>query len=763
MANILRGLGTGLGLALWLALWAVTVAVPAQAQSREPISGIRVEGNQRIEAATVRSYMGLVAGDKFDPSRVDRALKSLFATGLFADVTIRRDGSQLVVRVVENPVINQLAFEGNSKISDDDLRGEVQLRSRVVYTRSRVQADVQRLIQLYRRSGRFAATVEPKVIQLPQNRVDLVFEINEGPVTNIRKIRILGNKAFTDGQLKRTLATKESRWYRFLTTDDTYDPDRLTVDRELLRKYYLARGYADFRVVSAVAELTRDRSDFFITFTVDEGRVYVFGNVDIDVALKNVDVESLRPLIKTVTGETYNASLIEDTIQDLTFELGRLGFAFVDIRPRIKRNRESGIIDLTYEISQGPRVYVERIDIKGNSRTLDKVIRREFRLIEGDAFNTAKLRRSRQRIRALDFFDNVDIKTEPGSAPDRAVVKVVVKEKPTGELTLGAGFSTAEIVVGDIALRERNLLGRGQDLRASLGLSIKRQRVDVSFTEPYFLDLPISAGVDLFNTITDFQSESSFDQRTTGGRVRLGYSLTENLRQSWFYTLRQDDISNVDKGASRFIADQEGSRISSSVGYELKYDRRNDPLEPTDGYTATFTQELAGLGGTVRDIKSQIRYAHYTPVSKNMTLIAGLRAGVVVGLGDNVEIFRRFFVGGDDFRGFATSGIGPRDVTTNDALGGNVFYVGTGELEFPLGLPSEFGVKGRVFSEIGSLAFIDQNAPGIFSKGTPRVSAGVGFSWRSPFGPVRVDFAKALVKESVDDTEFFRFSFGTRF
>lgn len=752
-----------LGLAVVLLIIGVS-AQGAMAQSgSDVISEIRVEGNQRIEADTVRSYMGLAPGEAYDPARADQALKALFATGLFADVSVRKQGPVLVVTVVENPIINRLAFEGNRRIGDDVLEQEVQLRPRVVYTRSRVQSDVQRLLQVYRRSGRFAATVEPKVIQLPQNRVDLVFEVNEGPLTGIRRIDFIGNEAFTDDRLKRAVITKETRWYRFLTSDDSYDPDRLTLDRELLRKFYLARGYADFRVVSAVAELTEDRDSFFITFTVDEGEVYQFGEISVTSTLRNLDPESLRIHLKTIEGETYNAEQIEDSIEDLTFALGELGYAFVDIRPRINRNRENRLIDVTYDINEGPRVYVERINITGNVRTLDEVVRREFRLIEGDAFNTAKLRRSRQRIRGLGFFDKVEVTQEQGTAPDRVIVNVDVQERSTGELSFGAGVSSSESVIGDVSIRERNLLGKGQDLRASISVSARRQQIDLSFTEPYFLDRNLAAGIDIFNIERDQQDRSSFDEESTGLRLRTGYPITENLRQSVRYTLRRDDISDIDDDTSEFIRLDEGEETTSAVGYDFAYDVRDDRFEPSNGYIIRFGQEFAGIGGSIRYIQTTGGWAYYQPIYDELVGSISLRGGHIEGLGQDIRVTNRFFLGGESFRGFEAGGVGPRDDATNDSIGGNVFYVATGELRFPIGFAEELGILGRVFTEVGSLTDPDVSGANLLDTKSSRVSAGFGLSWRSPFGPIRVDIAQPIVKEDFDEEELFRFSFGTRF
>jgi outer membrane protein insertion porin family len=748
------------GLALALA---AALAVPALAQQGDRVSEIIVQGNQRIEAETVRSYMAIVPGDRFDDERIDRSLKTLFGTGYFRDVTMRRQGNALVVSVVENPIINRLAFEGNRRISDETLQREVQLKPRQVYTPASVQRDLQRILQIYRRSGRFAATVEPKVIQQPQNRVDLIFEINEGPLTTVDRIRFVGNRRFSDARLREEILTKESAWYRFLSTDDTYDPDRLTEDRAQLRRFYLSRGYADFRVVSAVAELMPSREAFFITFSVEEGEQYKFGKIDLRSEIKAVDVERLRALITTKQGTTYDAEAIEKIIQELTFELGRQGYAFVDVRPDVNKNAEKREIDLTYVVNESPRVYVERVNISGNVRTLDRVIRREIRLAEGDAFNTAKLRRSRVRLRGLNFFEKVEIKEQRGSTPDKVVIDVEVQEKSTGELTFGAGYSTADSILGDVSLRERNLLGRGQDLRLGLVLSPRRQQFDLGFTEPYFLDRELAAGFDLFRRRLDLQRRSGYDQDSSGGALRASFPITEELSQQVYYRLRHDRIENVDSSASRFIRDQAGGSVTSLVGYILAYDRRDDRIEPTKGYILRGGQDFAGLGGTERFVRNTIGGTHYFPVAEKVVLSLGADAGYLFGIGKDVSINNRFFLGGDSLRGFEAGGIGPRDIVTADALGGNIYYKGTAELEFPLGLPNEFGIKGRVFTEAGSLFTVDESGPEVVDSGSLRVSSGVGLSWRTPFGPIRLDLGFPIIKESYDQEELFRFSFGTRF
>jgi len=752
---------------LWTALLALVASLSiasAQAQfAPGTIREIRVDGTQRIEPETVRSYLAVQIGDPFDPGKIDRSLKTLFATGLFADVTLRQEGDALVIRVVENPIINRIAFEGNRRINAETMRSEVQLRPRVVYTRTKVQNDVKRILELYRRSGRFAATVEPKVIQQPQNRVDLVFEINEGPLTGVRRINYVGNKEFSDSRLREAIQTKETRWWRFLTTDDSYDPDRLTFDRELLRKFYLSEGYADFRVVSAVAELTPDREGFVITFTIEEGEKYKFGAIDIDAKLKDLDPKALMGLVTTIEGRDYNADKVEETINRLTDAVGDRGYAFVDVRPRVRRDRGEKLIAVTYEIEEGPRVFVERIDVVGNVRTLDKVIRREFQLVEGDAFNAAKLRRSRTRVRDLGFFRRVDVSNAPGSTPDRTVVTVEVEEQSTGEISFGAGFSTSLGVLGDISLRERNLLGRGQDLRLGLAISQRSQEIDLSFTEPYFLDRNVSAGFDIFRITRDLQDESSFDERVAGFAVRSGYQVSESLRHTVRYTIRQDEIRDVPTTASRFIKELEGKSVASIVGQTLFYDKRDSRLEPTDGYFASISTDFAGLGGDRHFAKIKLLGGFYYPVAPNWVASVRGEVGHIFNFDDAVRLSDRWFVGGDNCRGFRTAGVGPRDVTTDDALGGNSYYAGTAELQFPLGLPAEFGIAGRVFGDVCSLWDSDSKGPEVRDVASIRVATGVGVSWKSPLGPIRIDFAVPVVKEKFDRSENFRISFGTRF
>jgi outer membrane protein insertion porin family len=750
-------------LMLLIALLAPGGSARAQGAVGDIVREIHVEGNQRIEPETIRSYLTFQRGEAYDSARVDSSLKSLFATGLFADVTIRREGGNVIVAVVENPVINRIAFENNKKLSDETLTSETTLRPRTIYTRTKIQNDVQRILTLYRRHGRFAATVEPKVIRLPQNRVDVVFEIDEGAPTAVQRIRFIGNKEYGDGKLRDVIRTKETRWYRFLSSDDTYDPDRLTLDRELLRQFYLSKGFADFRVLSSVAELTPDRNDFFVTFTIDEGARYRFGKIELESVLRGVTPKDVADVLEIEEGDWYNGKLLENSVGDLILHVSGMGHPFVDVRPRIDRDREKRVINVAFEIGEGPRMFVERIDIVGNVRTQDRVIRREFRLAEGDAFNAAKLKRSRERLKNLDYFEKLNVEQIPGSAPDKTILKTEVEEKSTGSISLGVGYSTTNGALSDVMLRERNLLGRGQDLRLGGRVAQRGTQVDLSFTEPAFLDRELSAGIDLFHVTRDLQDISGYKFQATGGGVRFGYLITERLSQGWRYTLRSAEQQNFRAGISPLILAEDRTFVSSEVGHSLGYDRLDNTINPTSGYFIRMNNDVAGLGGDVFHLRNRLTGGKYFPLADDWVL--GLRAtgGYITAYNDKkVRVNDRFSVGGDDIRGFRTGGIGPRD-NTGDSLGGEWMYTGTAEVLFPLGLPPEFGIKGKMFTDMGSSGKIDPTRATVQDTGSLRASVGAGINWVSPFGPIGIDFGIPVLKESFDKTELVRVNFGTRF
>jgi outer membrane protein insertion porin family len=750
----------------------------AQAQTPSlgglPASGgivreVRIEGAQRIEPATVASYMVIQAGDPFEPEGMDRSIKTLYATGLFRDVSLRREGNTLIVVVRENPIVNRVAFEGNRSLGDDVLRGEIQIRPRAVFTRATALSDRQRLLDVYARRGRYAAAIEPKIIELEQNRVDVVFEIVEGPSTLIRRVNFVGNERFSASELKDVIASRESAWYRILSTSDQYDPERLNFDRELIRRFYLRYGYADVQVRSAMAELSPDRESFFVTFTIEEGERYRVGKVDIDSRVRNLAPETLAGVVTFREGQWYGAEEIEATVTALETAVQNAGYAFVEIRPRFQRNRDARTVDVTFEVVEGPRVFVERIDIVGNVRTKDKVIRREFRIAEGDAYNAARMRRSRQRVQDLTYFGKVDMQTTEGSAPDRAVVTLEVEERATGELTIGGGFGTDVGFLGTVGLRERNLAGTGLEARGEVTLGQRRSQVDLSLTDPYFLDRNLVAGVDLFYITRDNQDISGYDEERIGIVFRVGYAINEHLRQNWSYSLIRRDITNIDPLASIYIKDQEGTTTNSMVSQVLTYDRRDSRIDPSEGYLLRLGTDVSGLGGDTGFFRPRLDGTYYQPLafltgSRQWTLSVRGSIGYLFQYGERERIIDNFFLGGENLRGFKIGGAGPRDVASDDALGGRFIWTQSNEVRFPMPFLSEdLGVFGRAFVDVGGLTDPGVSGVGVVDDANPRVGAGFGITWRSPFGVVNVDLAQAVVKESYDKTELIRFGFGTRF
>jgi outer membrane protein insertion porin family len=734
------------------------------------IETIGIQGSQRIEPDTIRTYLTVREGDLFDPIRIDRSLKNLFATGLFADVTIAQQGTMLLVRVVENPIINRISIEGNDQVDDEDMVPEIQLRPRVVYTRTRVQQDVDKILELYRREGRFAARVEPKVIELPQNRVDVVFEIVEGPPTYVRTINFVGNEAFDDSELRDIILTREERWWRLFTSNDTYDPDRMAFDRELLRQNYVEQGYADFEVVSAIAELAPNRENFYMTFTVSEGPRYRFDDIKLEVNVEDLPRETLEAAIVPQGGDWFNGKQLEDTIEAVSDAAGIAGYAFVEVRPQLSRNVPDRLINVTFEIVQGPRVFVERVDIRGNNRTLENVVRRELLLVEGDAFNAARVRRSKQRLENLGFFkeETVEIESTPSDIyPDRTVLNVAVEEQNTGELTFGVGFSSTTGALVDVGYRERNLLGRGQDLRLSFSLAQQQSQINVGFTEPYFMNRRLASGLDLFASRSDFQSESGFTQENYGGSARIGFSYNEYLFQRLNYQLIWTSLTGLDNATSQFVIEQAGTAITSQVSTTVVYDRRNSVIEPTSGFYVTLTGELAGLGGNERFVRGSAAGAFYLEPFDGWIFSSTTQATYIVGLGEDVKIVQRSQMGGFTLRGFDDFGASPRDAATGNAVGGDWMVTTSFELRIPLGLSAESGIKTYLFNDWGVIGpptdLLKRGDVVILHSQAFRGAAGIGVEWTSVL-PITVDFSPLIINaQGFDRTRKFRLNFGTRF
>ena len=772
------------GVALLLGSTALTAPAAAFAQAQTGVvQRIVVQGNERIEQGTVMSYLPIQPGETVDPQRLDLALKTLARTDLFADVKIELQGGDLIVKVVENPIINQVVFEGNSALKEDKLKDEVQIRPRGIFTRAKVQADVQRIIELYRRSGRISATVTPKVVELPQKRVDLVFEISEGPKSGVLGVNFLGNSEYSDNDLKDVIVTKESHWYKFLTSNDNYDPDRIEYDREQLRKFYRNRGYFDFRVVASVAELATDKNGFAVTYTLDEGAKYKFGKITVETELKKLDGNLLAQILPVRAGQLYEDEKIEQATDALTFAAGAAGFAFVDVRPRYVPNHETNTVDVVFSVREGPRVYVDRIDIVGNTRTLDYVVRRELEVAEGDAYNRVLVDRSKNRIRSLGFFKDVDIEEVPSGQPDRTTLRVKTEEQPTGELSFSAGYSSVDKLVLDVGITERNFRGRGQNVRARVSVGSLRQQIDFGFTEPRFLGRDLRAGLDLYSYRYDLSDYAAYDTQSTGGTLRFGFPLTQNASMSLRYQLRQDKVSVDsslcgDNGGTATVSEilclQRGSYITSLIGYGLRLDKRNDPIQPTRGWFADLNQDLAGFGGDTKYLKTEADAGWYWGFNKDFIFSATGSAGYIEGWGgDNIRINDRFYKGGSSFRGFEIAGIGPRDTTTTtNSLGAKLYAIGTFELTVPTFLPEQYGIKAALFSDFGTAGQLDDidrlDSGGVVNEKIKdglglRASAGLSIDWKSPMGPIRFDFSHILAKEDYDRTETFRFSTSTRF
>jgi len=709
-------------------------AVAAHSQEYPIIQGISVTGNQRIEPETVGSYLPLQAGMPAEPELLDLSLKTLFNTGLFSDVSLEmQPNGTLLITVKENPIVNRVIYEGNKRVKDDKITEEVQLAPRAIYTRAKVQADTQRIIELYRAKGRFAAQVTPKVTPLDQNRIDVIFEVDEGPKTGIAKVNFVGNEIYTDSQLRGVILTKESRWWRFFSSNDNYDPDRLEYERELLRQHYGKEGYADFQVVSAVAELTPDRKNFFITFTVDEGPKYTVGEVRVKTTLAKLDGDALARFVPIRSGQTFNSEKLESATESITFATGATGYAFVDVNPQLSRFEDTKTIDITFQVNEGPRVYVERVNIKGNTRTLDKVIRREVRIAEGDPFNRVLVDRSRARVRALGFFQEVEIEEKPGSAPDRTELDVTVEEQSTGSFSVGVGVSSTDNFIIDFSIQERNLMGRGQSLTFRVQASSRTRLVDLQFNQPYFLGRNLNAGFSAFNQRTNFR-EAGFVRNRIGFGINTGFFISEYGRGGISYLLSKDDVE-IDRfsqqqllattdplsvlvpGATDFdvttttadgmpltdpagneiqfvtanlcdflvqslspTCQSQGNFLTSLIGLSLSFDRRNDPITPTKGWRTGASVRFAGLGGDVNYYQGEVTGAIYQPLLIGLVGALKGRAGYIEGYGgDDVRLSDRFFEGASSFRGFEVAGVGPRFITVGQA-GQPIIDPDTGEV-----------------------------------------------------------------------------------
>lgn len=731
----------------------------------EVIEKMQVKGNQRLEAETIYSYLPFAVGDDVDTNAVNEAIKELYKTGFFNDVKIDLKGSSVVIDVNERPAISSITFEGNDKVDTDVLKGEVQIKVRDIYVPTKVQSDVERIKMIYQRMGLLNAKVEAVTENKRRNRVEIIFKISEGDKNYIEDISFVGNKAFSSSDLREQMMSKTKRWYRFFSSTDTFDPDRLNYDKELLRRYYFQKGYIDFAIDDTQVSQNAE-GNFIVKMTLNEGRRYRLGKVDIKSSLAGLDKEKLLKQMDLKRGRFYQASQIESAVQKLTDELGKDGYAFVDVEPELTRNEKTGVVDISFKVREGSRVFINRINISGNSRTLDKVIRREFRVAEGDPFNTEKIKRSRQRIENLGYFDKVDLKTVPvPNAPDKTDLAVDVSEKSTGAFNIGIGWSTYDGIMFEVGIQERNFLGTGNIVGISASTSDSETQVDLSLTNPYFMDMPLLAGVDVYHIMHDYTDDSSYKSRTSGGALRFGWDYTERLSQTAKYTLQSDNVTQVDADASLYIKKQQGKRSTSMLGEVLSYDTRDSVINPTQGFVSSWGIDVAGLGGDTRFVRTNLSATKYFEIIDKWVLSLNASGGIIHGLNQDVRINNAYYLGGANLRGFESGGVGARDKQTDDSLGGNWRVTATAQLMFPLGLPEEFGLRGKIFADAGTLGKPDDidNWDDVWYSSKIRASVGVGLLWRSPMGPINIDFGFPVMKEPYDKKEVFRLNFGSGF
>jgi outer membrane protein insertion porin family len=733
---------------------ATLVSSPAAAQT---VSSIQVEGNRRVEAETIRSYFRPGPGGRLDQASTDDGLKALIETGLFQDVKVNTSGGHLVVTVVESPVIGRVAFEGNKKIKDEQLTAEIQSKARGTLSRPMVQSDAQRIAEVYRHAGRYDVHVTPEIIEQPNNRVDLIFTVTEGEKTGIKSIDFIGNSAYSSYRLRDIIKTRESNLLSFLGGADTYDPDRVEADRDLIRRFYLKNGFADVQVVAALTEYDPEKKGFFVTFKIEEGQQYRVGSVDFQSSIGTLDGNTLRSFSRVNVGSLYNAEALEKSVEEMQLEASRRGYAFAIVRPRGDRNFEAHTVAIVFSVDEGPRNYIERIDIRGNTRTRDYVIRREFDLSEGDAYNRALVDRAERRLKNLDFFKEVKVTTEPGSSSDRVIVVVALEEKSTGDFSISGGYSTTDGALAEVSISERNFLGRGLFAKASVTYGEYARGVTLSFVEPYLLDYRVALGLDVFYREQLANDYISYGTNTVGFSPRLGFALREDLSLQVRYSLYQQSITlpstlnncnnipgstfnptpnyinsvlgGVDPtgnsqagllpgcladGESSLPVRQElaqGPSLTSSVGYTLNYNTLDNNKNPTDGLMIDFKQDFAGVGGDVSYLKTAIDGKYYTPLVADIVGLIHIQSGMLNTVGDSqLRMLDNFQMGSNLVRGFAPNGIGPRDLTfypwtgTGDALGGTKYWGASAELQMPFWfLPKEVGLKGAVYADAGSL------------------------------------------------------------
>lgn len=729
---------------------------------------VQIDGNQRIEDATILSYSGINRGQALSAGEVNAAYQRIVDTGLFESVEIVPQGSRLVIKVVERPAINRISFEGNARIKDDALSGIVTSTERKVFSPAQAEQDAQAIADAYRQEGRLAATVTPKIIRRSDNRVDLVFEITEGKVVSTERISFVGNRSYSDRRLRRVLESKQAGLLRALIRNDTFVADRIEFDKQLLTDFYQSRGFIDFQVLDVTSEVTRERNAYFITFNVREGQSYDFNKITVTSEVPGAVPAEFLAASKIDRGDTYSPTAIETTIARMERLAVQRGLNFVRVEPQITRNEASQTLDLNFALVKGPRVFVERIDIEGNNTTLDAVIRRQFRIVEGDPFNPRAIRQAAERIRALNYFETADVTAREGATPEQVIVDVNVVEAPTGSLSFGANYSVDNGIGLTIGFSERNFLGRGQFLSFNVTAGTSNQEYSFGFREPALLGRDLTFGIDASYRETQGYN-SNFDTKLASISPSIAFPVSEDGRLELRYRFRSDEILNVSTDSSAILQREEGRAAVSELGYTYSYDTRRTGLDPNAGVLLQFSQDFAGLGGDVSYVRTTARAVGEKKIAREeVTLRAALEVGALNTLSGNTRITDRFNLSSRQLRGFEPASVGPRDLTAvnQDALGGNYFAVARMEAEFPVGLPEEYGITGGVFLDVGTVWGLDDTAGSggtVDDSAKLRSAIGVSVFWRTAIGPLRFNFATPLAKEDYDKTRAFDLTISTEF
>ena len=740
------------------------------------IAAIRVVGNHRIATGTILSYILLAPGDPFSASQINLSLKTLYATGLFSNAEITRQGNVLVVAVRENPVVNQVYFEGNKAVKDKSLKKVISLQPGAVFTTAAAAADTKAVLADFAKHGRYDAQVTPEIVRLPENRVNVVFKCVQGPETLISRINFIGNHHFDQSKLREVVSSRQNAWFRFLSDSDHYDPERIKYDEELLTRFYYHHGYADFKLDSATAQLAPNRKSFFLTFVMTEGPRYRVGSVQVVSSVPHLSGKSLRALVPIEKGDIFDGDALRTAVKRISTQVQDKGFAFAQVEPDVKENKKAHTIALTFHVINGPRVYVRNVDIVGNTRTEDGIIRRQIELAPGDAYNETAVKESKQNLKDLGFFSKkgLSVKPVPAGQPDEVNLVVNVPEKANGQFSLGGGYSTDLGALLNIGLSQNDFIGTGINASISALLAQKGTQFNLGVTNPYFMGRNLVAGFDLFRTDTSNTTSYVFSERSIGGDVRLGFRYNHHVSQAFSYTLSTRNIYNVVPGASLYILSEQGSTTLSQLTQSLTFNYTNDPVDPTSGGEISFTTSYAGLGGTAKFLRLETRAAYYIPLrrylgSKGYVLEFKAHVGYLYDLfGYHSTLSDRFFLGGNSLLGFQTGGAGPHDTTYGDSLGGRFIYTEDNILNFPLPVSPDLGVSGFAFADVGSLSQVSQLKVNgvvlpVYDNPAPRVSVGVGVAWNTPFGLIDLSFAQPIKKYKYDQVEQFRVSFGTHF